>query len=156
MDVTALRTWGLAVTAMLIAGALIVSRLPEGARADTPGESPEAAFEIAQAAEARAVSMLVRFQGSGPIARAQRRAARGDEASAAREIAAQLIRQRDFAGLCFDRFTAGAAEVVLETCEPVRAGERAATEARWLARLRDMRAVAYADINTTAQASAPG
>jgi hypothetical protein len=76
---------------------------------------------------------------------------------AQRRIEAELRRQRAFSGLCFERFTAGAAEVVLSTCAPVAARERAAIEARWLSRLRGMRAVAYADVNATASLErAPG
>jgi hypothetical protein len=72
-------------------------------------------------------------------------------------IEAQLRRQRAFSGLCFERFTAGAAEVVLRTCNAIAARQRAAIEARWLSRLRGMRAVAYADVNATASLDrAPG
>jgi hypothetical protein len=69
----------------------------------------------------------------------------------------QLTRQNAFAGLCFDRFTAGGAEVVLRTCEAVPAGRLEAVRSRWLARLRAMRAVEYVDANVTAtQERAPG
>jgi hypothetical protein len=55
--------------------------------------------------------------------------------------------------LCFERFTAGAAEVVLRSCNPIGALE----QQQWVARLRAMRAVAYADVNATAaQERAPG
>lgn len=156
MNAHALRTWGMAVGAVLMTGALAIAAMgPETpqARAET---QPQAVFEVAQA-QAAPVSFLVRFRGSGPIARAQATAARGNQTQAGRTISVQLARQNSFAGLCFDRFTAGAAEVVLRSCDPVAASERATVQQRWLARLRAMRAVAYADVNTTAtQERAPG
>lgn len=150
MNVNALRTWGIGATTALMVAALLIERMPETAHA---APAPLAGqFEIAQAAPAQAapLSFLVRFRGDGPIARSQASAARGNDAAAAREIRAQLARQSAFAGLCFDRFTVGAAEVVLVTCDPVAAGQRAETQSRWVSRLRAMRAVAYADVNATA------
>lgn len=158
MDVNALRTWGIAVGAVLMTAALGIAAMgPETpqARAETPAAA-QGLFEVAQV-QAAPVSFLVRFRGTGPIARAQAAAARGNQAAAERTIEAQLARQSSFAGLCFDRFTAGAAEVVLRSCDPVSASERATVQQRWLTRLRAMRAVAYADVNTTAtQDRAPG
>lgn len=146
MDVKTSRTWGVIVSGALMAGALALS-MPNGApaQAQTP-----AAVEIAQAGEATPLAFLVRFRGSGPIASAQASAARGRTEQAQRIIEAQLERQTWFDGLCFDRFTVGAAEVVLRTCEPVAAAERAALQARWVQRLRGMRAVEYVDANATA------
>ncbi len=124
---------------------------------------PQGLFQMAQAQEPRPtltpspISFLVRFRGEGPIAQAQAEAARGREARAARIIQAQLERQAAFDGLCFDRFTVGAAEVVLRSCADVPAAERAAFQTRWLARLNAMRAVDYADANTAAAPThAPG
>jgi hypothetical protein len=180
MDVQVLRFWGIVVGSALIAIALWIAALgPETAPARaTTSES----VQTAQTQPAASPSFLVRFRGSGPIARAQADAARGGMSQAQRRIEAQLRRQRAFAGLCFERFTAGAAEIVLATCTPVAfaglcferftAGaaeivlatctpvatrERAAVEARWLSRLRGMRGVAYADVNATAAVErAPG
>jgi hypothetical protein len=149
MDLNALRTWGIAVSGALMVGALALAAQPapqaEARQALEPG-----GFEIAQApAQATPVAFLVRFQGSGPIAQAQARAARGQMQAAQRTVEAQLRRQRAFSGLCFDRFTVGAAEVVLRSCEPVAGHERAGYTARWLDRLQAMRAVAYADANAS-------
>lgn len=141
-----LRFWGIVAGAALMAFALWIAALGPEAPAQA---LPQETAEIAQARAASA-SFLVRFRGSGPIARAQADAARGRAAQAQAQIEAQLRRQRELAGLCFDRFTAGAAEIVLRTCEPVAPRERTAVEARWLSRLRAMRAVAYADANATA------
>lgn len=149
MNVNALRSWGMAVSAVLMAGALGVAALPESRAA------PQSV--MAQAQPAAPIAFLVRFQGTGPIARAQARAARGQTAQAERQIAAQLARQTAFAGLCFDRFTVGAAEVVLRSCDAVAANQRAAVQAQWLQRLQAMRAVAYVDANASASpARAPG
>jgi hypothetical protein len=170
MDVQVMRFWGMVVGAGLIALALWIAALgPETAPAraaavdlapatDAPAFAGPASggVEFAQAPGAAPASFLVRFRGSGPIARAQASAAGGQLDQAQRRIEAQLRRQRGLQGLCFERFTAGAAEVVLRTCAPIAANERAAVEARWLARLRAMRGVAYVDINATAGQSRGG
>lgn len=145
MDLNALRLWGIGVSGAVIAVALMFAAEP----APEAQAQPQGAFEIAQA-QAEPVAFLVRFRGEGPIARSQAQAVRGQTGAAQREIEVQLRRQSAFAGLCFDRFTLGAAEVVLRTCDAIAASERAAVQARWLQRLQAMRAVAYADANTTA------
>lgn len=143
-----MRFWGIVTGSALIALALWIAALgPETAPAQA---ATPAAVEVAQAPAAAPASFLVRFRGSGPIARAQASAARGQLSQAQARIEAQLRRQAGLAGLCFDRFTVGAAEVVLRTCEPIAARDRAAVEQRWLTRLRAMGAVAYADLNATA------
>ena len=103
------------------------------------------------------IGFIVKFRGGGPIARAQVLAARGELAQAQRQVEVQLGRQTWAAGLCFDRFTVGGAEIVLRTCEAVAASERNAVQQSWGARLRAMRAVEYVDANATvAQQRAPG
>jgi len=146
MDATALRNWGIGVSGALMAAALMLSLQPS-LRAQAETAAPLQAAGVAPAAH---VAFLVRFRGNGPIARAQARAMRGDTEAAQIEIAAQLRRQIQLRGLCFDRFTAGAAEVVLRTCVAIVASEREATERSWLDRLRAMRAVEYVDANATA------
>lgn len=153
MDVDALRAWGMAASAAVVAGALIVStpwRSP-------PSEAPLRVQALMQAGEPQAtsappspVSFIVRFRGSGPIARAQAMAEAAEETQAARLVQAQLERQSAFHGLCFDRFTVGGAEIVLRSCADIAPSERAAFQTRWLARLNAMRAVDYADANTVA------
>lgn len=145
MDVNAMRLWGIGASSAVIALALMLALQPAPAAQATPQQP----YQIAQA-QAEPVAFLVRFRGGGPIARAQAQAARGQSAAAQRSIEVQLQRQSAFAGLCFDRFTVGAAEVVLRTCDAIAASERASVQARWLERLQAMRAVAYADANTTA------
>lgn len=146
MDVNALRTWGIAVSGALMVGALAIALQPE-ARA-VAEVRPVA--QMAQApGRAEPVGFIVRFRGSGPIARAQALAARGETAAAQRQVEIQLRRQSAFSGLCFDRFTVGGAETVLRTCQAVAANERAAVQQRWGGRLRAMRAVEYVDVNAT-------
>lgn len=165
MDANVLRNWGIAVSAAALAGALALATMGHA----SPGEAPlagsdalvaqdvpaDGAFETAQAGPPPVVhagplgrvAFLVRFQGSGPLARAQALAARGRTAQAAAAAQAALRNKAAFAGLCFDHYTVGGAETVLRSCAVVPAGERAAFQTRWVARLRGMRAVAYVDAN---------
>lgn len=174
MDVKSLRTWGIAVSAAAIASLLTfavtaceqqtvgptseqttVTELEGDAQALASTEqapSDDVVFETAEAPPppvrgGTMIGFLVRFQGTGPMARAQALAARGQEAQAERAIETQLARQAAFRGLCFDRFTVGAAEVVLRTCAAVPQTEHASASARWLARLNAMPGVTYADAN---------
>ncbi|MBY0563348.1 MAG: hypothetical protein K2P58_04095 [Hyphomonadaceae bacterium] len=149
MTANSLRSWGMAVSASIMVAALLIAAQPHAA---ARGEAADHVRQLAQAPTPSHVGFIVRFQGEGPIARAQAAAGRGGGEAARREIEAQLVRQAAFNGLCFDRFTVGAAEVVLRSCEAVPAAERAAFEASWLARLRAMRAVDYADANATMSA----
>lgn len=146
-----MRLWGIGASGTVIAVALMLALQP----APPAQAAPTTVLEVAQA-QADPVAFLVRFRGNGPIASAQSRAVRGQTEEAQRTIEAQLRRQNSFAGLCFDRFTLGAAEVVLRTCDAIAASERAAVQARWLQRLQAMRAVAYADANTTASQGRAG
>lgn len=147
MSVAALRAWGMAVTGALMAVLIVVALQP------TPAAQaePQAVLETAQApAQAAPVAFIVRFQGAGPIARAQALAARGQTQTAQRQVEIQLQRQHAFAGLCFDRFTLGGAEIVLATCDSISASDRARVQQQWLTRLQAMRAVDYVDANATA------
>ncbi len=151
MKTSALRVWGIAVSGALMAAAVAIAAQPES----TP--TNVGMFETVQSqTEAQPLSFIVRFRGTGPIARSQAQAARGDTQAAQRQVEVQLVRQTDFAGLCFDRFTVGGAEIVLRTCDAIAASERDALQQRWLTRLRAMRSVAYADANTNASRTAPG
>lgn len=154
MYVNALRNWGMAFTGALMIGALVVAFQPQS-HAEA---QPQAAVELAQApANAAPVGFIVRFRGTGPIARSQAQAARGQITQAQRQVEIQLQRQTAFTGLCFDRFTVGGAEIVLRTCETVAASERASVQQSWGARLRAMRSVEYVDANATVtQQRAPG
>lgn len=134
MDVNALRTWGMTVSAAAMAGALAIALMGE------PRVAPDLLPTDSEAREAMGVlSFVVQFNGNGPVARAAR--AHDDRA-----IGLQLRRQYDLNGLCFDRFGYGA-EVVLSACNFVAPSERESTGQLWLARLRAMRAVSYVDID---------
>lgn len=152
MSAGALRAWGIGVSAALLVGALALSRL-----APAPGwtAQPRPPADAEAEAPAAVVSFIVRFRGGGPIARAQALAERGGMRDARRRIESQLQQQGDFAGLCFDGFTLGAAEIVLASCEPAPGGARGEYARAWLARLRAMQAVEYADLNQTAAPAAP-
>lgn len=155
MNVNALRTWGIGVSGALMAAALAIALQAPG-RAEAQAAARQI-IELAQApATAAPVALVVRFRGSGPIARAQARAAQGDTALAQREVELQLRRQDAFSGLCFDRFTVGGAETVLRTCAAIVASERDGVQQSWLTRLRAMRAVEYADVNATATQNRAG
>ncbi len=151
ISTTALRAWGIAVSAALMALSLAIGAQP----APAAQAAPETFAQAAQA-ERAPVAFVVRFRGEGPIARAQAGARQGDLQAAQRVIESQLQRQAALAGLCFDRFTAGAQEVVLRTCEPVGVTEQARVQRDWLTRLRAMRAVAYADANAAASPGRTG
>jgi hypothetical protein len=146
MDVNALRTWGIAVTGALMAVALVIAF-----QSETPAiAQAQSAAQLAQSQTAEPLGFIVKFRGSGPIARAQGLAARGELGAAQRQVEIQLGRQTAFSGLCFDRFTVGGAEIVLRTCDVVAARERSAVQQSWVARLRAMRAVEYVDVNASA------
>jgi hypothetical protein len=149
MSLNALRLWGIAAGALLIAGALALS---------FTAPAPQALAQPAQAEPVRAepLAFLVRFQGQGPIASAQRAAQRGRTAEGQRAIEQQLRRQASLSGLCFDRFTVGAAEVVLRTCTAIVVSERASVQQSWLTRLQGMRGVAYVDANAVASQGRAG
>jgi hypothetical protein len=148
MDANALRTSGIIVSGALIAAALAISLQPAPRAEAQPADAQR--IELAQTQQRAApIAFIIRFTGSGPIARAQRQAARGQTAEAQRQLQIQLRRQPAFHGLCFDHFTVGAAEVVLRTCAAIVPSERNAVQQRWLTQLRGMRAVAYVDVNTT-------
>ena len=151
----ALRIWGIAVSGSLMAVALLLWLGPN-APADAQPHA-QTRLQVAQApARAEPIVLLVRFTGSGPIARAQRMAARGQIAEAQRQLQTELRRQDAFRGLCLDHFTVGAAEVVLRTCAAIVPSERQHQQQRWLAQLRAMRAVSYVDVNATAAPSRSG
>lgn len=140
IDITALRTWGMAASAAFIAGATALSL-------GAPPAAPAPAF----LEEATPLAFAVRFRGAGPLARAQALAAR-DPAYARAVAERELARQRDFAGLCFDRLVSGGAEMVLRTCTPTALDRRHAAAEHWLAKLRVVPGVEYVSL----AAASPG
>lgn len=179
IDATLVRNWGLAIGAAALAGALgvatmsgdpqapappapapqVAGPLPSAPPAAAPIGEPAPVFDPASAegppAQSDApLSFLVRFEGSGPMGRAQAIAGEGRDSEARRAAETALRRQGSLRGLCFDRFTIGGAEMVLYVCASVPAASRAQASALWLARLRDIGAVAYAEPNAVAEPGA--
>lgn len=112
--------------------------------------TPATAPQTLAAVPARArPSFVVRFVDPHPLARAQAIAASGRVAEGRRAAIAAINGQANLRGLCFDRFTVGAAEIVLAACQPVEGPD--AYRARWLRRLNAMRGVEYAEANAVAQ-----
>lgn len=174
IDANLVRNWGLAIGAAALGGSLTVaSWLGEPASepptaiteqplagpietpvAPPPAPAPQSAEQPPVTSAPVELSFLVRFQGSGPLGRAQALAEAGRDAEARRAAEAALRRQSVFNGLCFDRFTVGGAEMVLRVCAPVEASAQQATSADWLERLRGLSAVAYCEPNYVAEAEA--
>ncbi|MGE0829945.1 MAG: hypothetical protein AB7O04_11405 [Hyphomonadaceae bacterium] len=112
---------------------------PEAARPQTQGAVQ------ADGAQAQRPSFIVRFRPDHPMGEAQALEAAG-QCEAARALAERTLRdRRELSGLCFNRFTAGGAEIVLDVCAS------AADSEDWLARLRAMEDVEYADGNMIVQ-----
>lgn len=173
MDANLLRSVGITIGAAALAGALAVSQLSRGAAPSEPdvmAPAPNGAmsqapppetpvFETAGAEtpppQGESLSFLVRFEGFGPLGQAQALAERGREAEARRAVQAALPRQTAFQGLCFDRFTVGGVEMVLRSCAPVAANERARRSTEWLTRIRAVSAVVYAEPNASAAPAQP-
>ena len=171
MDAGTLRMWGIIAGSVVLAGSLIIGfgdrepaptpqAPPVIAQPQQEAPAPQSVFEPASAqqpppasaapVQGDPISFLVRFRGSGPLAQAQNLAERGRTSQGASAARRALARQASFAGLCFDRFIVGGAEMVLRTCDSVARAERQRTTDRWLSRLRTMRGVAYADANAAA------
>jgi hypothetical protein len=100
------------------------------------------------------MSYLVNFRPSHALGRAQalQNAGRYDEAQLL--VAATLRDDASLRGLCFERFTVGGAEIVLNLCAPSPWEERAVTQRRWLEQLGVTPGVAYVERNLVAQTSA--
>ena len=69
-------------------------------------------------------------------------------------VAATLRDDASLRGLCFERFTVGGAEIVLNVCAPSPWEEPAVTQRRWLEQLGLTPGVAYVERNLVAQTSA--
>lgn len=151
MNPTHLRLWGLAVSGIalvvLLGFALFGgSRAPESAQTFAPASVSEAPGVAAD------VSFVVRFAPGHPLARAQDYAEHGQMRRAEREAERVIRRDRALAGLCFDRFTLGGAEIVLMACEAPADAETFQRD--WSQRLAAMRGVEYAEANVILQTEA--
>src|SRR5262249_29712558 len=135
MDLGALRISGIVVSGALIGGAALFAM---SARAPTRSPRPQAPAIAALQQPAAPAAFAISLRGDGPLARAQRLAMRGSrEAAARRRVERELLRQRAFAGLCFDRFTPRG-DIVVRACEGT-------LRADWQARLRAMPALTNVD-----------
>ncbi|MET0182054.1 MAG: hypothetical protein ABW199_04120 [Caulobacterales bacterium] len=178
MEVAALRTWGLVASAAALASALTIAALggcedrtgmppppaetPTEAPAVMPTVTPRLDEPIAQPSASETPpqplasprvrvrpSFIVRFEPPHPLARAQEIAAQGRMEEAVRTANAALRSRADMRGLCFERFTLGAAEIVVAACNGVTNAD--VFQRRWITRLNAMRGVAYAEANAIAQ-----
>lgn len=130
------------------------AKAPEATAEPASGGEPTPIVEPAGGPPPRGAaypSLIVRFEAPHPMARAQTLAAAGRLGEAA-ESARQTIRtRRDLRGLCYDRFTAGGAEVVLRACTTVPHPQRARFLETWTQRLNGAEGVDYAEPNYTLQ-----
>ncbi|MDX2236536.1 MAG: hypothetical protein NW203_03140 [Hyphomonadaceae bacterium] len=126
----------------------IITPLPEAPQ--PPAVEPSNAPQPAPVQGAK-VSFLVRFTDDHPLARAQALEAQGRRAEAAQAARAGLRRTRALRGLCFQRFTAGGYEIVLESCNQIAASDQDAYVERWTAALSGLDGVEYAEPNAIAQ-----
>ena len=176
MDEKAVRLWGVIVGGGCIAAALAAATLGGPGKAPEPSADPpkvvtqtgspvlpDKRVEVADASDAspgeptaaapsgEPVTFLVAFSTGHPLKAAQELEAQGRHAQAVQAANAALRQHRELRGLCYDRFTLGGAEIVLRTCAPAPASERAAVQRRWSARLTSMTGVEYAEPNVVAQ-----
>lgn len=121
--------------------------LAPAARADGPAARAPIAAPAAAAEDRAVVKLLVRFAPSHPLGKAAALAARGETAAAEAAARRALRTRADLAGLCFDDFTLGGAEIVLAPCEAAPARRAEAIGRRWARYLRDLDGVTYVDQN---------
>jgi len=102
------------------------------------------------AAPARA-SFVVSFRPSHALGRAQSLQSAGRYDEAERLVGETLRDDAALRGLCFDRFTLGGTEIVLNACAPSPWDDQLIVQRRWLEQLGATPGVAYADLNLAAQ-----
>lgn len=103
---------------------------------------------------ATSASIIAAFTGAHPLARAQALEGEGRRADAEAAAREALAADPQLAGLCFERFTVGGAEIVLQPCAAMSAGKRerfVRERAQALSALPD---VAYAEPNLIASSGA--
>lgn len=99
----------------------------------------------------RPISFLVSFRPSHALGRAQLLEGEGRHDEAAHLVSIAL-RDQGLRGLCFEHFTLGGGEIVLNVCAPDREEEPLITQQRWLEQLGATPGVLLAERNFTAQA----
>jgi hypothetical protein len=100
------------------------------------------------------MSYLVNFRPSHALGRAQAMQRAGRYAEAELLVGTTLRDDQSLRGLCFERFTVGGAEIVLNVCSPSPWEERSITQRRWLEQLGVTPGVAYVERNLVAQRAA--
>jgi len=133
-------SWAVAALAAATLAGLSIASADDG----PPARAPVA---TAAAADQPPVKLLVRFNAAHPMSKAAALAARGDGAGA-EALARRTLRSRaDLAGLCFEDFTLGGAELVLTPCEAPPQAKAEAAARRWVRYLKGLPGVDYADQN---------
>jgi hypothetical protein len=136
--------------AFLVAAASWLAALAACAPESSEPLPPQTAAQApAEQARPSSASLLVRFQDPHPLAHAQALEAAGRCPEAEQLARETLATRADLAGLCFERFTAGGAEIVLAACAPTSDGQ--AFQQGWIVRLQAMEDVEYAEANVIAQ-----
>jgi hypothetical protein len=131
---------------LLAAALLCLAPLTSCEPSNAAATSGDPARQDTQSTQA-VTSFVVRFRTPHPLARAQELEAAG-RCDEARRLAQETISaQAELAGLCFDRFTLGGAEIVLASCTPVAAADAEAFQRTWVERLAAMDGVEYAEAN---------
>jgi hypothetical protein len=135
--------------AFLVAAASWLAALAACAPESSEPLPPQTAAQAPAEQAPSSASLLVRFQDPHPLARAQALEAAGRCPEAEQLARETLATRADLAGLCFERFTAGGAEIVLAACAPSSDGQ--AFQQGWIVRLQAMEDVEYAEANVIAQ-----
>jgi hypothetical protein len=140
----------LTATASAMLCAVFLAACAPAATSPMPVAIKETEQVQAEAAAVR-VSFIVNFRSSHDLGRAQglQNAGRFDEA--AQLVAATLRDDAALRGLCFERFTLGGAELVLNVCAPSSLEESFETQRRWLEQLEGTPGVDYVERNLVAQ-----
>ena len=128
-----------------------------GMAACVPAASPQAPVIADEAQPAQAVtapagmSFIVNFRASHALGQAQSLQGAGRYDEAEQLVGVTLHDDAAFRGLCFERFTLGGAEIVLNVCAPSPWEEPLVTQRRWLEQLGATPGVVYVERNLVAQ-----
>lgn len=116
-----------------------------------PNAVPVEASPVQERDVVRPMSFLVSFRPSHALGRAQLLEGEGRHDEAAHLVSIAL-RDQGLRGLCFEHFTLGGGEIVLNVCAPDRWEEPLITQQRWLEQLGATPGILFAERNFTAQA----
>jgi hypothetical protein len=105
---------------------------------------------------APAMEFIVRFKPPHPLAAAQALYAANQREEAMIAARRALRTRKDVAGLCVERFTLSGQEIVLTPCAPAPSARAERHAQRWLAHLRGLNAVEYADPNVVVEPGKSG